>query len=142
MSPWLIVIAAQALSDPAVAAEGIGAELIARPAGESGPAAAARLVEAEGLTPWNPAVPTTKFDPRTGVGYRARHAGDGREVVVYFAVAAPADRPARLCRIRRQRGGISAAHYRAIRWCFAGLGMTLPARPAPPVRQEGRPPAG
>jgi hypothetical protein len=118
--------------DSAAAREGIIAEQIMRQATIKAEAFADALVEAENLTSWSSQDPTSSY-PSSRFKWRARHAADGREVVVYFA---PDKRS--VCRIRRQRGGLSEAHWRAIRWCAASLGITLPAGRQPPVQADRR----
>ena len=115
-----------AFDDPAAQREGIVAEQIRRPATISAEAFATKLVEAEGLTSWSPQDPT-RSTPGAQLTWRARHAGDGREVVVYFSPGKQT-----VCRIRRKRGGLSDAHWRTIRWCAASLGITLPVERASP----------
>ena len=113
-------------SDREALREQVAAEQIDVPAQSTPERAAQDLVEAEGLKSWGPSDPV-RSQPGAALKWRARHAGDGREVVVYFAP----DRQI-LCRIRRPRGGLSDAHQRAVRWCAASLGITLPPR-QPPV---------
>lgn len=87
---------------------------------------AAQLVEAEGLISWSPQDPVNS-SPGAKLQFRARHAANGREFVVYFSPAAQT-----VCRIRREQGGWSEIHQKAIRWCATSLGVTLPAK-GPPV---------
>jgi hypothetical protein len=84
-----------------------------------------KLVAAEGLTSWSLVDPVSSA-PGATLAYKGRHAGNGREVIVYYSPAAKT-----VCRIRRQRGGLSDAHQAAVRWCAASLGITLPAKPSP-----------
>lgn len=113
---------------------GIVAELIERPAGSDGPTYAQTLVEEEGLTSWNPSEPTATSRPGSPLAYRARTATDGREVLVYYS-AAP-DGSAKVCRMRGRSMGMSDARYRALRWCAASLGVTLPEKPPAPVAPD------
>lgn len=115
---------------PGPNAERLAAEQVKRPKGVAADAYAAQLVKAEGLKSWGPMDPVSSA-PSAALPYKARHAGDGREVVVYYTPAARA-----VCRVRRSRGGLSDAHQAAIRWCAAALGVTLPARPAPIVGSD------
>ncbi|NJR77616.1 hypothetical protein [Sphingomonas corticis] len=113
-------------------ADGMVAELLRRPAGESPERTAAALVAASGLVPWQGRDPAPLL--RGGLAVRTRHAADGREIAVFYLPGA-ADPPV-VCRIRRDRGGASARHYRAVRWCAARLGITLPAVPPAPVAEN------
>lgn len=97
------------------------AEQIEKPAHISSENFAAQLVEAEGLTSWNPQDPVGSR-PGAILPFKARHAADGREVVVYFSPAAQT-----VCKISRERGGFSNIHQKAIRWCATSLGISLPA---------------
>ena len=110
---------------------GIVAELIEKPTDSDGPSYAQTLLEAEGLTSWNPSEPTVTSRPEAPLAYSARTAGDGREVLVYYS-AAPSG-PARVCQMRGKSMGMSDARYRALRWCAASLGVTLPEKPPAPV---------
>jgi hypothetical protein len=98
------------------------AEQIEKPAGMSPEEYAAKVVEAEGLTSWSPQDPTGS-SPGERLPYRARHAANGREVVVYFSPTART-----VCKIRREHGGLSDIHQKAIRWCAESLGISLPAQ--------------
>lgn len=132
---WLLLTTVLATyADDAARREGIVAQTIALPRERSPADFAASLVEAEKLVPWNrdDAMPET-IGP-TGIGYRARHAGDGHEVVVYYD--ARRDGKDHVCRITRPRGGVSDAHYRAVRWCYASFGVLLPEQPASPIAQN------
>ena len=60
------------------------AEQIEKPASIPPEEFAAKLVEAEGLTSWSPQDPTSS-SPGERLPYKARHAANGREVVVYFS---------------------------------------------------------
>lgn len=110
--------------------EQLVAELLRRPPGEGPERTAERLIAASGLRPWqgHDAMPIL----RDGFAVRMRHAADGREIAVYYLPGA-ADPPV-VCRIRRRHGGVSAVHYRAVRWCVARLGITLPETPSAPIR--------
>lgn len=110
-------------------AEGLVAELLRRPAGQAPERTAMALIAASGLTPWQGRDPAPIV--RGGFAVQARHAGDGREIAVYYLPGA-ADAPV-VCRIRRTRGGASTVHYRAVRWCLARLGVSAPAEPPPPI---------
>ena len=101
------------------------AEQIEKPANLSSEEFASKLVEAEGLTSWSPQ-DATSSRPGEILQYRARHAANGREVVVYFSPTVGS-----VCRIRRERGGLSDIHQKAIRWCATSLGISLPAARAP-----------
>ncbi|MEG3089365.1 hypothetical protein [Sphingomonas sp. PB4P5] len=114
---------------PAANPDGMVAEQIKKPANVSPEAFADKLVEAEGLTSWRAMEPINSPRGAT-LAYRSRQAGNGREVVVYYSPAAET-----VCRIRRERGGLSDAHQAAIRWCAASLGVTLP-KPAPSARNN------
>ncbi len=110
-------------------AEGLVAELLRRPPGEAPERTATVLIAASGLTPWQGRDPAPIV--RDNYAVQARHAGDGREVAVYYLPGA-ADPPV-VCRIRRTRGGASPVHYRAVRWCLARLGVSTPATPPAPI---------
>lgn len=103
------------------------AEQIEKPVNISPEKFATKLVEAEGLTSWSPQ-DSTSSSPGARLSYRARHAANGREVVVYFSPTART-----LCKIRRERGGLSDIHQNAIRWCAASLGISLPAQRPPAI---------
>jgi len=107
--------------------EGLSVEWIARPRGVSAALFAERLAAAEGLVSWSGADPV-RSRPGDPLQWRGRHAANGREVVVYFAPGKPA-----VCRIRRQRGGVSDMQWRAMRWCAAGLGIDLAEQRPPPL---------
>jgi len=102
------------------------AEQIEEPASISPEEFAVKLVEAEGLISWSPQDPTSS-SPAGKLSYKTRHAANGREIVVYFSPAART-----VCKIRRERGGLSDIHQKAIRWCATSLGISLPA-PRPPA---------
>ena len=102
------------------------AEQIEKPADISSETFAPQLVEAEGLTSWNPQNPVVSR-PDAILSFKARHAANGREVVVYFTHNAKT-----VCKISRERGGFSKLHQKAIRWCATSLGVLLPAT-RPPV---------
>ena len=102
------------------------AEQIEKPADLSSESFAAQLVESEGLTSWNPQDPVGSR-PGAILPFKARHAANGHEVVVYFSPAAQT-----VCKISRERGGFSHIHQKAIRWCATSLGISLPAK-RPPV---------
>jgi hypothetical protein len=87
---------------------------------------AAQLVEAEGLASWSTQDPVGSR-PGAILPFKARHAANGREVVVYFSYNART-----VCKVSRARGGFSNVHQEAIRWCATSLGISLPAK-HPPV---------
>lgn len=93
---------------------------------------AAQLVEAEGLISWSPQ-DAVNSSPGARLQFKARHAANGREVVVYFSPAAQT-----VCKIRREHGGWSEIHQNAIRWCATSLGVSLPAK-GPPVMSAAAP---
>ena len=124
------VMVIASFDDPSAAREGIIAEQIVIPATIEASAFANLLVEAEKLTSWSSQDPTSS-DPGSRLEWRARHAADGREVAVYFARGKRS-----LCKIRRPQGGASEVHWRAIRWCAASLGITLPAERPPPIKVD------
>lgn len=107
--------------------EGLIAEQIERPPSSTPDIFAEALVEAEGLTSWS-AMDVTRSQPDRPLQWRAQHAGNGKEVIVYFASA-----QSLVCRIKRDRGGASEAHWQAIRWCAAALGAPLPDKRVPPI---------
>lgn len=119
------------LHDVGAARRGIVAELIKLPAGQDGPAYAQALVEAEGLISWIPSEPTVMSRPGASLGYRGRTAGNGRTVLVYYNPSRTS--PMQVCRMRSTNMGMSDERYRALRWCAASLGVTLPKKPSPPV---------
>lgn len=112
--------------------EDLRVDLIERPAGASVEDFVAELIEAEGLKSWSAQDPTSS-GPGSSVTWRARHAADGTEIVVYFVPSEALDRPGKVCRIRRSRGGASVRHWQALRWCHAAFGITLPAERPPPL---------
>lgn len=135
---WGIVIAAEAeatvlatLKGAEFARMGIVAEILERPVGVSDEVFAQRLIDAEGLRPWN----GEQIDaaPRSGPwGVKAVVSGDGREINVRY-VAGDQRVAGRICRIRMSRGGWSDARWSAYRWCASALGFELPLAPPPPI---------
>lgn len=104
--------------------DAIIAEQIKNPGDTPPETFAEKLVEAEGLTSWSDQDPISSHRG-ANLAWKARRAANGREVIVYYSPSAPT-----VCRIRRERGGISKIHQQAVRWCAASLGITLPsARP-------------
>ena len=101
------------------------AQQIKKPADISSENFAAQLVEAEGLISWNPQ-DSVGSRPGAILPFKARHAANGREVVVYFSHNART-----VCKISRERGGFSSIHQKAIRWCATSLGISLPAKRSP-----------
>ncbi|HEX6740598.1 MAG TPA: hypothetical protein VF079_02235 [Sphingomicrobium sp.] len=106
---------------------GIVAELVKRPAGISDEAFAQRLIDAEGLRPWN----GKQFEMparKGGMAAKAVFSVDGRELHVNYIEGA-----GRVCRIRFAHGGVTPERWKAIRWCASAFGIELPAKIPPPV---------
>jgi hypothetical protein len=110
---------------------GIDAQVIDLPKATSAAVFAEQVVLAEGLKAWNdgPISENTRAEP---LGYKAISEGGGRSVVVYYS--REANGPRVVCRLRTKGAtGLSAARYRALRWCAGQVGVTLPEAPVPPV---------
>jgi hypothetical protein len=108
---------------------GIQADLLALPVGLSEAEFADRLIADSGLVGVNGSGSTTYGD--AVVQIRSLFTPDGRTIAIYFA---PDGRHGhKVCRIRARTSGANAAHYRALRWCTAAFGVSMPATPPPPV---------
>jgi hypothetical protein len=119
--PHVVATFSMTISNP----DGTVAEQIDKPDHVTPKEFADKLVAAEGLTSWSPVNPISSA-PGATLAYKGRHAGNSREVTVYYSPAAKT-----VCRVRRQRGGLSDAHQAAVQWCAASLGITLPAKKSP-----------
>jgi len=111
--------------------EGIDAQVISLPKAVSADVFAEQVVRAEHLKAWNdgPIMENTRPEP---LGYKAITEGGGRSIAVYYSRAAKG--PEVVCRLRTKGAtGLSAARYRALRWCAGQVGITLPTSPVPPV---------
>ena len=110
---------------------GIVAQIVERPEGVSDVEFAQRLIDAEGLRPWNgEQIESYSESSRTGI--KAVVSADGREILVSYLVANEQE-SGRACRIRFARGGWSDARWNAYRWCALGLGFEPPLTPPPPI---------
>ena len=119
------------LEGPEFARRGIVAEIVERPAGVSDVEFAQRLIDDEGLRPWN-GEQIEGHSETTQTGLKAVVSADGREVRVSYVVT-DEQKSGRACRIRFTRGGWSDARWNAYRWCASGLGYELPLTPPPPI---------
>ena len=141
---WLLLLSAllqdtapplAVLDHPEAALENIRGDISKVPPGVTDQVYAAELAAAEGLKSWS-----GKPEEETGTGpmrYRAVHAGDGRQVVVYYA-AGPAGRGT-VCRLRSERGGMSEGWWQSWRWCARHFGITPPDRPGSPIATTTKP---
>ncbi|MBI1684669.1 hypothetical protein [Caulobacter hibisci] len=116
-------------------AGGIDAQVIDLPKAVTPEAFAEQVVQAEHLKAWDDG-PITQNERPGALGYKAIHEGSGRSIVVYYA--RQENGPSVVCRLRTKGAtGISAARYRALRWCAGQVGVDLPAIPPPPVGHPG-----
>ncbi|HWU80893.1 MAG TPA: hypothetical protein VN158_12625 [Caulobacter sp.] len=111
--------------------EGIDAQVIGLPKTTSADAFAGQVVQAEHLKAWDDG-PITENKGPGPLGYKAVSEGSGRSVVVYYSREAGG--PSVVCRLRTKGAtGLTAARYRALRWCAGQVGVALPASAVPPV---------
>lgn len=110
---------------------GIDAQVIRLPEGASAAAFAEQVVRAERLKAWDDG-PMRQNERPEPLGYKAVTESGGRTVVVYYS--REANGPDVVCRLRTKTAtGLSAARYRALRWCAGQVGVELPTAPVPPV---------
>lgn len=111
--------------------EGIDAQVIDLPKGMDAESFAEQVVRAEHLRAWDDG-PIQRNERPEPLGYRALSEGSGRSIVVYYS--REGNGPSVVCRLRTKGAtGLSAARYRALRWCAGQLGLALPTSPPPPV---------
>jgi len=114
-----------------LSSEGIDAQVISLPRGVSAESFAEHVVQAEHLKAWGDGSIRQNETPGP-LGYRALSEGSGRSIVVYYSREEKG--PSVVCRLRTKGArGLSAARYRALRWCAGQVGVELPASPPPPV---------
>ncbi len=105
-------------------------EMVERPRGLADEAFARRLIEESGLIPWDGELFGTP--PTSGrMGVASVISGAGRQVTVYFIGGDPR-RPGRVCRITRERGGMTPAWESAQDWCASRFGLP-PIKRQPPI---------
>ena len=120
----------ETLESEDVAAAGLVADVLERPAGMADADFAQWLIDTEGLHPSNG---TAIGSDERDLSYKAIWANDGRNAVVYYLRAQDARVPGRICRIRANDGRWTSARWQAIRWCRAAFGLSTPASPPPPI---------
>jgi hypothetical protein len=114
--------------------EGIDAQAITIPKGVSAEIFAEQVVLAEHLKSWDDGPMTENKRPEP-LGYRSIHESNGRSIVVYYS--REANDPKVVCRLRTKGAtGLSAARYRALRWCAGQVGVELPTSLVAPVGQS------
>ena len=119
------------LAGPEFTRRGIVAEILERPAGVRDEEFAQRLIDAEGLRPWNGEQLNTP--PEVGrMGSKAVVSSDGREIIVKY-ISGDQQRVGLVCRLRFSRGGVSDQRWNAYRWCASHFGLELPERPPAPI---------
>jgi len=121
----------RALDGSDLLVEGIDAQMIDLPKGINAESFAEQVVRAEHLKAWDDG-PIRRNERLEPLGYKALSDGRGRSIVVYYS--REGNGPSLVCRLRtRGATGLSAARYRALRWCAGQLGLELPTSPPPPV---------
>jgi hypothetical protein len=131
MSQSADFIVLKTLDGPDLLREGIDAQVINLPKGVNAESFAEQVVQAEHLKAWDDG-PIRRNERPGPLGYRALDEGSGRSIVVYYS--AEGSGPSVVCRLRTKGNtGMSAARYRALRWCAGQVGVELSASPPPPV---------
>lgn len=121
----------RALDGSDLLSEGIDAQAINLPKGVNAESFAEQVVQAEHLKAWDDG-PIRQNDSPGPLGSKSLSEGNGRSIVVYYS--REGNGPSVVCRLRTKGArGMSAARYRALRWCAGQVGVGLPTSPPPPV---------
>jgi hypothetical protein len=131
MSQSADFIVLQTLDGPDLLSEGIDAQVVNLPKGMNAETFAEQVVQAEHLKAWDDG-PIRQNERPGPLGYRSLDEGSGKSIVVYYSREGSG--PNVVCRLRTKGNtGMSAARYRALRWCAKQVGVQLPTSPPLPV---------